>query len=372
MPEIRNRFRVVSGVPVVSAPAEIDITAAYYLRAALRQAGNHGHVTVVDMTGTWLCDSAGLSMLLGAHKRALADGGELRLVIPAGAAVLRVFMVTGVDQLIPRFASVPEAVAQLPETARPPRLVALRSPDATAGALAEAWERGQVGDIRTCEQCGIAFVPLREHARFCSVGCRTAWNAEHLGDPAVQASALEWSVVAMSEAIGRLAAVKVWDRLRALAAIEEAVWWTTMVDATLVRHHRDAYEAVLAARDATERRRAEATLAGLRFVRNRIGGGGGLDGLVRGEPMGTGHGRITGWTWQPAQQPAPGRLRPRGQAWEMARYRAYQAQLARGTIGETFRRAVPFLTFTGANVASATMISARTRNAERSSKNGSS
>ena len=356
MPEVRNRFQVVSGVPVVRAPAEIDITAAYYLRAAIQQAGDRGHVTVVDMTGTWLCDSAGLNMLLRAHKRALADGGELRLVIPAGAVVLRVFTVTGVGRLIPRFASVAEAVAQVPAAARPPRLIAVEPADISAGSSDGAWEQGPVGDTRTCEQCGAAFVPLREHARFCSVGCRTAWNCEHLGDPAVEASALEWSVTAMSEATGRLSAVKAWDRLRALAAIEEAVWWATMVDATLVRHHRDVYEAVLAARDPAERRRTEATLAGLRFVRNWIGGDGGLDELVQGERMGTGHGRITGWTWKPAQKPAPGRLRPRGQAWEMTRYRAYQAQLARGTIGETFRRAVPFLTFTGASAASVTAV----------------
>lgn len=344
---------MVDGVPVVTAPVEIDIIAAYYLRPVLQQAGTRGHVTVLDMTDTQLCDSAGLSLLVQAHKRALARGGELRLVIPAGAAVLPVFAVTGVDQVIPRFASVPQALAQLPAAGRRPLLVPMWSPDAPAGSSAETREQDPVGDTRTCEQCGGAFVPLREHARFCSVDCRAAWNCEHLGDPAVQASALEWSLAAMSEATARLAAVKVWDRARALAAIAEGVWWTTMVDATLVRHHRDVYEAVLAARAPAERRRAEATLAGLRFVRNQIGGGAGLDELVRCEPPGAGCGRITGWTWKLADEPAPGLLRPRGQAWEMARYRSYQAQLARTSIGETFRRAVPFLTFTGANAVSA-------------------
>lgn len=209
-------------------------------------------------------------------------------------------------------------------------------------------ERDPVGETRTCEQCGLAFVPPREHARFCSVNCRAAWNCEHLGDPAVEASALEWSLAALTEATGRLTAVKVWDRPRALAAIAEAVWWTTMVDATLVRHHRDVYETEMAARHPAERRRTEATLAGLRFVRNQIGGGAGLDELILCEPASTGCGPITGWTWKPAEEPAPGRLRPRGQAWEMARYHAYQRQLARGSVGETFRRAVPFLTLAGA------------------------
>ena len=103
-----------------------------------------------------------------------------------------------------------------------------------------------MADGRACERCGAAFVPQREHARFCSTGCRAAWNREHMGDPAVEASALQWSVTAMSEAAGRLAGVRVWDRPRALAAIGEAVWWITMVDATLVRHYPDAYDSVMA------------------------------------------------------------------------------------------------------------------------------
>lgn len=36
-------------------------------------------------------------------------------------------------------------------------------------------------------------------------------------------------------------------------------------------------------------------------------------------------------------------LAPRGQAWEMTRYQAYQAQLAGRTIGETVTRAATFL-----------------------------
>ena len=56
-----------------------------------------------------------------------------------------------------------------------------------------------VADIRDCEQCGTSFVPRREHARFCSARCRAAWNREHMGDPAAGASALAWSITAMSD-----------------------------------------------------------------------------------------------------------------------------------------------------------------------------
>ena len=56
-----------------------------------------------------------------------------------------------------------------------------------------AWMRkcGLVADTRTCERCGAMFVPRREHARFCCVRCRGAWNREHAGDPAAEMSALQ-------------------------------------------------------------------------------------------------------------------------------------------------------------------------------------
>ena len=103
-----------------------------------------------------------------------------------------------------------------------------------------------MADIRDCEQCGTSFVPRREHARFCSARCRAAWNREHVGDPKAGASALVWSITAMSDTTDRLTRVRAADRPRAFTVISEAVWWVTMVDATLVRHHPDAYDGVLA------------------------------------------------------------------------------------------------------------------------------
>ena len=105
-------FEVVSGVPVVTAPEEIDITTAPDLRSALLEAAAHGHGTlVVDMTRTQFCDSSGLHTLLAAHKRAQAQGGELLLVIPA-TPVLRIFAITGVDRIIPSFTTLDQALTQ--------------------------------------------------------------------------------------------------------------------------------------------------------------------------------------------------------------------------------------------------------------------
>jgi hypothetical protein len=208
-----------------------------------------------------------------------------------------------------------------------------------------------MADIWHCEQCGTSFVPRREHARFCSAHCRAAWNREHMGDPAAGASALVWSITAMSEATSRLPRVRAWNRPRAFAVISEAVWWVTIVDATLVRHHPDAYDTVLTGQVPAQRQLVEQTLAGLRFVRNRIGDEADLGEFI--EPgdasPGAGQRRITGWAWKPLPEPVLSSLPPRGQAWEMTRYRAYQAQLADHTIGEIFARAAEFLNLAAAN-----------------------
>ena len=246
MPATEYRFQMIGGAPVVTAPAEIDTTTAGELRAILLEWHGRGHTTVVvDLTGTQFCDSAGLRELVRAHKRAVADGGGLRLVTLADGAFLRIFTIIGLDGIIPHFATLKQALAAVPAAAiRPRRRGHAREPAATpASAPAQSREDGgQVAESRSCEQCGTVFVPVREHARFCTGDCRAAWNREHLGDPAVEASALIWSIAAMSDATARLPEVKVWDQPRVLTAIEDAVWWITMIDATLVRHHPRAYD----------------------------------------------------------------------------------------------------------------------------------
>jgi anti-sigma B factor antagonist len=108
-------IEMISGVPVVAAPAEIDVTTADQLRLTLLQAAAHGHTTiVVDMTRTQFCDSSGLSVLVPAQKRALEEGGEVRLVIPAAGAVFRIFTLTRLYSFIPRFDSLQGALLQRP------------------------------------------------------------------------------------------------------------------------------------------------------------------------------------------------------------------------------------------------------------------
>jgi anti-sigma B factor antagonist len=111
VPDAMFPVEVVSGVPVVTTPEQVDITNADGLRAALLDSAARGHGRlVVDMSRTEFCDTAGLHALVAAHKRALAEGGELRLVV-AGAAVQRIFAITGLNRVIPGFTSLHEALA---------------------------------------------------------------------------------------------------------------------------------------------------------------------------------------------------------------------------------------------------------------------
>ena len=201
-----------------------------------------------------------------------------------------------------------------------------------------------MADTRDCEQCGSQFAPRREHARFCSARCRVAWNREHTSERAAEGSALDWSITAMRETTGRLLRLTARDRSRAFAVISEAVWWVTIVDGTLVRYHPDTYDGALDAALPAQRRLIEETLGGLRFVRNRMGHYLDPDDLVRpARGLRARRGPDHGLDLEAGSEPALESLPPRGQAWEMTRYRAYQAQLAGHTVGETFERAVAFL-----------------------------
>jgi hypothetical protein len=205
--------------------------------------------------------------------------------------------------------------------------------------------------FRDCEQCGVTFAPRREHARFCSARCRAAWNRENSRHQPAEPTALNWSLTAMRHATERLRRVRDADQAGALAAVSEAVWWVTIVDATLVRHHPGAYDDTLAGQSATERRLTEDTLAGLRFVRNQMGHRLDPEDFIGPAPDGprAGPGRISAWTWKPLPNPRLYSVSHGGRTWEQARYRAYQAQLADHPVGETFGSAAAFLNLVTAN-----------------------
>jgi hypothetical protein len=148
----------------------------------------------------------------------------------------------------------------------------------------------------------------------------------------------------MIDTTDRLPRIKGLDRPRAFAVISEAVWWVTIVDGTLVRYHPEAYDVALSERPPVERIKIENTLGGLRFVRNRIGHDvDHVDFICSGRRMSGGEQRVTDWRWSSLPGQTFDWLSPRGQEWELSRYKAYQDQLAGHTVGETFTRASLFL-----------------------------
>ena len=184
-----------------------------------------------------------------------------------------------------------------------------------------------------------------------------AWNHENCGDRVAALDALYWSVTAMADLAPRLAETAARDRCRALAVISEAVWQVTIVDATLVRYYPEVYDGVLAALVPEERRLIEGTMAGLRFVRNRMQGQAGRDDFIgRGEGGQGEADLVAAWAWAPQPEPAMDSLRPGGRTWELARYHAYQNFLAYRNVDETLSRAGGFVSLTAGRMQAAASI----------------
>ena len=191
----------------------------------------------------------------------------------------------------------------------------------------------------------MAFAPRREHARFCSARCRVAWNRRHASGSPADTGALDWAVIAMRDTTSRLLRSGGRDQADGFAVISEAVWWVTMVDATLVRYRPDVYSGLLAGQDPVQRRMTEDTFGGLRFVRNRMGYDADHADFI--QPLDPAPDaaapRLAAWTWRPISEPALPSLTERGREWELTWHRAYQAELAGHPVGETFTQATAFL-----------------------------
>ncbi|HEY2298535.1 MAG TPA: hypothetical protein VGH43_12455 [Jatrophihabitans sp.] len=119
----------------------------------------------------------------------------------------------------------------------------------------------------------------------------------------------------------------------------------TMLDAALVRYHPNVYDDTLDRLSHADQALTEETLAGLRLVRNRVAEPGDLarfvdSGTTDSEPL---TGQITSQRWKAVPARSSGSQSNSAQAWELARYRAYQNRLAGTAIGDTFDRSTTFL-----------------------------
>ncbi len=96
---------------IVTLPQEIDISNAGLISDTLLAVLNRGVSTLVaDMTSTTFCACAGVGALARAQQRAAANDAGLR-VATTTPIVLRVLALTGVDWVVPVFATVADALA---------------------------------------------------------------------------------------------------------------------------------------------------------------------------------------------------------------------------------------------------------------------
>ncbi len=94
---------------IITMPAEIDAANAGQVREALLSAASPDvTVLIIDMSATTFCDSAGVHAIIAAYRQAAAAGTQLRLVT---TSILRIFQLTGADQLIPIYPTLDEAQA---------------------------------------------------------------------------------------------------------------------------------------------------------------------------------------------------------------------------------------------------------------------
>ena len=147
---------------LVTMPERIDHPAAAAVgEQLLTIIDGDALVLILDMTRTAACDHAGGGMLARVYQRAVVRGTELRLVA-TDEKVRRVLTLTGVDRLVPLYASVAAALAATApgESAAPPERtgaagpppadvgveVALLDQDGVIVSVNDAWQAFAVGN----------------------------------------------------------------------------------------------------------------------------------------------------------------------------------------------------------------------------------
>jgi anti-sigma B factor antagonist len=103
---------------VVRVRGEIDVVSRERFEETMTEVLDAGGPMVIDMRQVTFCDSTGLNSIVSAHRRALELGTAIALVaLPP--RVRRVFRITAVDEFIPIYDTLREAIGALPSATAP-------------------------------------------------------------------------------------------------------------------------------------------------------------------------------------------------------------------------------------------------------------
>ena len=75
----------------------------------MQTASEGNHEIVVDLTKLEFLDSTGLGALIGAHRRALENGGKVRLAVGEGP-IQRLLNITGLIRVFPVYTTLEDAI----------------------------------------------------------------------------------------------------------------------------------------------------------------------------------------------------------------------------------------------------------------------
>jgi anti-anti-sigma factor len=104
------------GVPLVEVRGDLDISNADQFEAMLDRVMPGPGSVVVSLAHATYFDSRGIHSLLRFADRLSRNDGQLLVVAPSGTSPRRILDIARVQQLIPMFESVEEAIASLPPT----------------------------------------------------------------------------------------------------------------------------------------------------------------------------------------------------------------------------------------------------------------
>lgn len=114
IPPAELALRVAGEVPVATLEGDVDMGNARDLRKSLLAGvGNDAPGLVLDLSRTTYLDSAGVHVVFDLARKLHARQQQLHVVVPAGAAIRRVLVLTNVSAVARMHETVDDALGRL-------------------------------------------------------------------------------------------------------------------------------------------------------------------------------------------------------------------------------------------------------------------